>query len=135
MLYQSPLISTIRQDPFQYQTQYTPDCDGTACSESLGFEDACVPCGPDPDEVSVTFFLAGRTDPTPPFGCIVVAEDCNFDSHDGSGCGYELTSCAEGQVWEVSCSFGNALNNNGGFCGTAEISCDGESADCSQNEE
>src|SRR5574341_397090 len=122
LLYQSPVISTIKQEPFQSQLQYQPDCFGDACGENLGifFTDCC------PAQVGVEFFLPGRTDPNPPFGCIIIAEENDGDSYNGTSCSYlGPLSCAEGQVWRVDCSFPDTLFTDSGF-NQAFISCDGE---------
>src|SRR5574341_424174 len=125
LLYQAPLISTIRQEPFQSQLQYQPDCFGDACSQFLGLDDICDTEDGIANLIGVRFFLPGRTDPNPPFGCIIVAQESGNGSHNGTSCSYELdASCPEGQVWEVECQF-NALCNGGGLS-SAQISCDGE---------
>src|SRR5574341_911205 len=121
MRYQSPVISTIRQEPFQSQSQYNPDCFGSACNQTLGVDveenGACRAIG--------DFLLPDRTDPTPPFACVWVVEDSNGVQQTGQDCSYILdSSCPEGQVWFLDCSMPDSLCNVGfqdGF-----ISCDGE---------
>src|SRR5574341_626846 len=123
LVYQTPVISTVRQEPFQSQLQYQPDCFGVACRQFLEITgiDCCGPA-----EIQVQFFLPGRTDLSAPTGCIIIAEENDGDSYNGTSCSYFLdASCAEGQVWEVDCSFPDELLTDSGF-NQAFISCDGE---------
>lgn len=123
-LYQTPFISTLRQEPFQAYSQYTPpDCDGTACGGDLSA--FCFFSKAGNSEARAFFFFPSTTTPT---GCVI---ELNGTAASPSDCNiFQDTVCGDGSgaIYNLECQF---ANNDICDFGTPVITvnCNGEVSD------
>lgn len=154
--YYSPIISTLKPESLCFSLQGTaifPNCDTGDCGTAVGdvtvcclFPAGCEP-GFDDDDIRTTFFIPNRTDTSDP-PCVISASDpdSGLSNFTVGACGFLLLnpSCGNGQIWQITCAFGDtnvpgpvAEDVCGHSCGnnpsnfTVTVNCDGNiSGDC-----